>query len=174
MHPTLDQPAKLIANMFEYRTLAMVALVMTASAVFAQSPVNRPRFDEFEVAAIKPTAPDYGGGRFITMQSVNRFVAKNHTLKTLLAAAYSLTPRAITGGPAWIESDRYDILATTPGDVRPNLDEQMSMLRKLLADRFNKIDFHREPKDLSMYVLMIARNRPRLNERHRVPMHLRS
>ena len=92
------------------------------------------------------------------MQSANRFVAKNHTLKTLIAAAYNLNPRAISGAPALIDSDRYDILAKTPGEIRPNLEEQMAMLRKLLADRF-KLTFHREPKELSIYALTVAKER---------------
>ena len=74
----------------------------------------------------------------------------------MIAAAYNLTPRAISGGPPWVESDHYDILAKPPGEVRPNLDEQMSMLRKLLADRF-KLTFHREPKELPIYALTVAK-----------------
>jgi uncharacterized protein (TIGR03435 family) len=142
---------------------AVAALIIAAGGMFAQAPATRPTFDAFEVATIKPTAPDYQGGRFITMQSVNRFVVKNFTLKTLVGAAYNLTPRAISGGPAWIDSDRYDIVAATPGTVRPNLDEQMSMLRKLLADRF-KLTFHREQKQLSIYALTVAKSGLKLKE----------
>jgi uncharacterized protein (TIGR03435 family) len=123
--------------------------------MFAQTPAARPAFDEFEVAIIKPTDPDFRG-RFIRMESTHQFVARNHGLNTLIAAAYNLNPRAISGGPAWIESDHYDILAKAPGDVRPNLDEQMAMLRKLLADRF-KLTFHREQKEMSIYALTVAK-----------------
>ena len=130
--------------------------------MFAQSPATRPAFNEFEVAAIKPAAPD-SQGRYIRMQSAHRFVAKNHTLKTLIEAAYNLTPRAISGGPAWIDSDRYDILAGTPGEVQPNLEEQMSMLRNLLADRF-KLTFHREQKEFSINELTVAKAGPKLKE----------
>jgi uncharacterized protein (TIGR03435 family) len=90
-------------------------------------------------------------------------VARNHTLKTLVAAAYNLNPRAISGGPDWADSDHYDILASTPGAVRPNLDEQMGMLRKLLGERF-ELAFHRESKELPVYVLTVAKNGPRLKE----------
>ena len=84
-------------------------------------------------------------------------------MKTLLAAAYDLHPQAIAGGPAWIESDHYDILAKTPGAVRPNLNEQMAMLRKLLADRF-KLTFHRESKELPIYALTVAKTGAKLKE----------
>ncbi len=142
--------------------MSLAALLSMAGGSFAQSPATRPRFDEFEVASIKPADPA-AAGRFIRMQSANRFAAKNHTLKTLIAAAYNLNPRAISGAPALIDSDRYDILAKTPGEVRPNLDEQMAMLRKLLADRF-KLTFHRESKEMSIYALTVAKNGPRLKE----------
>jgi uncharacterized protein (TIGR03435 family) len=118
------------------RISSLLVLVFLAVGLFGQSPESRPKFDAFEVATIKPTAPNWLGGRFIRMQSADRFVARNHSLKTLLAAAYDLHPQAIAGGPVWLESDRYDILAKTPGAIRPNLNEQMAMLRKLLADRF--------------------------------------
>src|SRR4029077_148680 len=85
------------------------------------------------------------------------------TLQALVAAAYSLTPRAISGGPAWTDADRYDILASTPGDIQPNLDEQMAMLRKLLTDRF-QLAFHREPKELPVFALSVAKGGPKLKE----------
>jgi uncharacterized protein (TIGR03435 family) len=126
----------------------------------AQAPVTRPKFEAFEVATIKPAAPD-SLARYIRMLSVNRFYAKGFTLKALVAAAFSLNPRAISGGPGWSDSDRYDILASTPGEIQPNLDEQMSMLRKLLADRF-QMAFHREPKELPVYALTLASGGPKL------------
>lgn len=122
-----------------------------------------PQTPAFEVATIKPTAPDYRGGRFITMQGAHQFVARNYTLKFMVAAAYDLPPRTISGGPEWIDSERYDILAVTPGDVRPSLDQQMLMLRTLLAERF-KLTIHREQKALSIYELTVAKNGSRLKE----------
>lgn len=142
---------------------AVAALIIAASGMFAQPPAARPAFDEFEVATIKPTPPDWARGRFIRMESTHQFVAKNHALNTLIAAAYNLSPKAISGGPAWIESDHYDILAKAPGEVRPSLDEQMAMLRKLLADRF-KLTFHREQKELSIYALTVAKSGSKVKE----------
>ncbi len=133
-----------------------------AFAIYAQPSAPRPAFDAFEVATIKPADPDYKG-RFIRMQSAHQFVARNHALKTLIAAAYNISPKAIAGGPAWIESEHFDILAKAPGEVRPNLDEQMAMLRRLLTDRF-KLAFHREEKDMSIFTLTVAKNGPKLKE----------
>jgi uncharacterized protein (TIGR03435 family) len=97
------------------------------------------------------------------MQSVNQLVARSYEPRVLIAAAYSLSPRAISGGPAWVDSDHYDILARTPGEIRPNQQEQMSMLRDLLADRF-KLTFHREQKIFPLYTLTVAKGGPKLKE----------
>ena len=97
------------------------------------------------------------------MLSANEFAARNHTVKTLIAAAYELNPQAILAGPAWVESDRYDIVARTPGGVRPTLNEQMSMLRKLLSDRFG-LAFHREEKQMRVYALTVAKGGSKLKE----------
>jgi uncharacterized protein (TIGR03435 family) len=139
----------------------LAALAFSVCAMLAQSPAPRPKFDAFEVATVKPVDSDPKSGRFITMQGTNRFVEKDYTLKLLIAAAYDLNPRTISGGPAWIGTDHYDILAVTPGDVRPDHDEQMTMLRSLLADRF-KLTFHREPKVFSIYQLELAKSGPKL------------
>jgi len=145
------------------RRFAVAALAFSTSAILAQSPAPRPKFDAFEVATVKPVDSDAKSGRYITMQGTNRFVEKAYTLKLLIAAAYDLNPRTISGGPAWIGTDHYDILAVTPGDVRPDHDEQMTMLRSLLADRF-KLTFHREPKVFSIYQLELTKNGPKLKE----------
>jgi uncharacterized protein (TIGR03435 family) len=115
------------------------------------------------VATIKPTDPDAKSGRYIIMQGNNRFNEKAYTLKLLIAAAYDLNPRTISGGPSWIESDHYDIVAVTPGEVRPTHNEQMSMLRSLLADRF-QLTFHREPKVFSIYELEVLKSGSKLKE----------
>jgi uncharacterized protein (TIGR03435 family) len=134
---------------------AVVTLIVAASGVFGQPPTTRPTFDEFEVATIKPTAPDWQGGAYFTMQGGHRFIVQNYTLKALVVAAYNLTPRLVSGGPTWVDSVHYDIVAGTPGGVPPNFDEQLSMLRNLLADRF-KLVFHREQKEFSIYALTVA------------------
>lgn len=147
------------------RQMMFLALAgVSASCVQAQQqPAPRPVFKQFEVATIKPVDPGRKSARYIVMQSVNRFVVKNYTVKLLIAAAYDLNPRAISGGPGWMNADHYDILGQTPGDVRPNHDEQMQMLRALLADRFD-LTFHREPKVFSIYELTVAKNGPKLKK----------
>ncbi len=141
--------------------LVVTAFMAVALGASAQTAV-RPQFDAFEVATIKPADSD-ARGRWIRMQSADRFEAHNHAVRTLIAAAYNLNPRAVSGGPSWVDSEHWDILAKTPGDVRPTLDEQMSMLRQLLSERFG-LTFHRQPKQLPVYTLTIARGGSKLKE----------
>lgn len=140
---------------FMFIAVRAALLALSVSAVVAQSPAPRPRFDAFEVATIKPSDAGPKSGRFIALQGADRFVAKDYTLKLLIAAAYELNPRTISGGPPWIDSAHYDIVAAIPGGVRPSHDEQMRMLRSLLVDRF-KLTFHRQSKVFPIYELVIA------------------
>jgi uncharacterized protein (TIGR03435 family) len=147
------------------REILLGVLVLISSGVCAQSPVQstntaRPTF---EVATIKPAPLDVRTSRYITMQGANRFVVKDYTLKLLIAAAYNLSPKIISGGPGWVDGDHYDIVALTPGDTRPTQLEQMAMLRALLAERF-KLNFHRQEKEFSIYVLEVAKDGPKLKE----------
>ena len=118
---------------------------------------------QFEVATIKPTPPDWNGGRFIRMESGNRLIARNHAVRTLLAAAFNLTPKSILGGEDWIDSVRWDIEARTPGDTRPNPEQQTAMLRELLVERF-AMQFHREKRVMPLYTLSVAKGGPKLAE----------
>ena len=137
------------------RWVTIAALVGTA---MGQTP--RPKFDAFEVATIK-VSDENAKGRYITMQSDHRFVEKDYTLKGLIAAAYDLNPKTISGGPGWVNADHYDIEAVTPGNVRPTHEEQMAMLRALLKERFG-LGFHREKKEFSLYALEVAKGGPKL------------
>lgn len=138
----------------------LTLLVLAAVGLPAQA---RPAFDAFEVATIKPSDPDSRAGRYVRMKGAHQFEAKNYTLRRLIGAAYNLGQQSISGGPSWGESDAYDIVAVTPNEPKPTLDDQMAMLRKLLAERF-ELTFHREQKELSIYVITVAKGRSKLKE----------
>ncbi len=115
----------------------------------------------FDVATIKPVEPQSQGGRYITMQGEHRFVAKQYTVKLLIGCRVRPHPQAISGGPEWMNSDPFDIAALTPGATRPSRDQQMAMLRTLLADRL-KLKFHREEKEFSIYNLTVDKSGAKL------------
>ena len=132
---------------------------MALEPVASQTPAQKPTF---EVASIKPSTPG-DRTKFATMQGGHQFVVRNYRVKDLVAFAYNLPPRLVSGGPAWADIDAYDILAATPGEARPNRDEQMAMTRTLLADRF-RFAFHTERKEFAVYALTIAKGGIKFNE----------
>src|SRR5712671_4554447 len=92
--------------------LATFLALLTAPALRAQAPV-------FEVASIQPSAP----GQSVTSSNPGpggTLTIKNYTLKSLLMFAYDVFDFQISGGPGWIASDRYDIVAKpAPAAVNP-------------------------------------------------------
>ncbi len=142
------------------RRIAVAALVVAGAGMLGQAPAARPKFDAFEVATVKRSDPDEKS-RLLMMEGDHRFIGKNFTLRLLIAAAYDLNPKTISGGPEWVESEHFDIVALTPGDVRPTRMEQMAMLRGLLTERF-KLAFHREAKEFSIYELQVAKGGAKL------------
>jgi uncharacterized protein (TIGR03435 family) len=137
-------------------------LVLTGVAVLpqtnAQSPAPRP---EFEVASVKPNTS--GNGMIMIRPPVGgRFTATNVRLKMLIGLAYKLQDYEISGGPAWINSDGYDVTAkATDGNI--GIDQLRPMLQTLLEDRF-QLKVHRETKDVPVYALLAGKNGPKLPE----------
>jgi uncharacterized protein (TIGR03435 family) len=115
---------------------------------------------EFDVISIKPTQPT-GEGAIPIGRSGNpgSITLQGVTAKEVIARAYSLRGYQISG-PAWIDQERYDILARVG---RPASDaEQRSMLQSMLADRF-QVTAHNETRVLPAYELALAKNGPRLH-----------
>ena len=65
-----------------------------------------------------------------------RFGAQNASVTDLIKFAYRVRDRQIDGGPTWMNEDKFDIAAETDTPGLPSRDQQRSMVRKLLADRF--------------------------------------
>jgi uncharacterized protein (TIGR03435 family) len=143
------------------RWIGIAVLVASSYELGAQSAVERPKFDAFDVATVKMVDPGTHAGRTFKMDGTKRWVATNFTLMNLIALAYDMNPRTISGGPGWIGEQHFDIVAVTPGDVRPTRVEQMQMLRALLVERFG-LKFHRKQKEFSIYALNIAKGGPKL------------
>jgi uncharacterized protein (TIGR03435 family) len=88
-----------------------------------------------------------------------RFRASATTLKFLLEWAYGIQPSQHSGGPSWIGTDRYDIVAKAEDNAT---DDQMKlMVQTLLADRF-KLKLHHERKTLTAYVISVGKTAPKL------------
>lgn len=109
----------------------------------------------FEVATIKPGRPG-SPGKGLIMRDPRTFMTINYSAADLIAFAYGLHPRQITGAPAWLESELFDIQATPDPPGQPNIEQIKIMVQKLLADRF-KLTFHRDKKELSVFALTVGK-----------------
>jgi uncharacterized protein (TIGR03435 family) len=142
-------------------------LVAVASAVFVtpallfEPPLSAqtPPSAAFEVASVKPNKG--GDGRVMLGMQPGRFNATNVPLRLLVRQAFNVQDFQIVGGPDWLGSDRFDIVAKAPEGAEFTADAMRPMLRSLLIERF-KLAFHNETRDMPVYVLMKARADGRL------------
>lgn len=138
--------------------IASIAGILASPAV-AQS--------EFEASTVTPSSPGVRGMSFRHV-GVHRFLSNNHTLKECIAYAYGLTPELIVGGPGWIDSARYNVVAQTPGDTKLPDEQTLAMFQNLLAQRF-KLEFHREQKEVAVYNLVLGKSALKLEQSTAAP-----
>jgi uncharacterized protein (TIGR03435 family) len=81
------------------------------------------------------------------------FTATNQTLRALISIAYQIPPFKLSGGPGWINTDRFDIAAKS--DHRITIEEKRAMLRTLFEQRF-KLKAHPETHEARIYALVMA------------------
>jgi uncharacterized protein (TIGR03435 family) len=141
---------------------------------------NKPRL-QFEEASIRPSTPvAQGGARGGNGPSgcsggsgaqldPSRFAISGNNLYTLMTIAYfgsnfweCLTVSnlgLLSGGPAWVQTDRWDVQAVIPQGVftdTPSLRDPkfQQMLRNLIEDRF-KLLVRRETREMPVYVMTL-------------------
>jgi bla regulator protein blaR1 len=131
-------------------TIGAINAVVNVPQVRAQSEASR----GFEVASIKPSDPAARGSGI--PPAVNgRFRAVNVPVRELVGYVYQTANRSrISGGPSWVDSERFDIEAK----AAENLPEAKirPMVLKLLEDRF-ALKFHHEQRQLPAYVMSVAK-----------------
>ena len=135
----------------------LISFALSCLVAVGQASSTAPAFD---VATVKPSqrlvGPDYNNQ---LSYSPTGIIARNVTLKRLLAEAYQLQLNQVLG-PSWLDKNEYDIDAKAAG---PGTKEQMAlMLRSLVADRF-KLTRHSEVRDLRVYELLIGKSGPKIH-----------
>ena len=128
----------------------LLVLFLAATAAFAQ-----PKFD---AASVKPNllddhivAIDPGPG--------GHFAARGYTLKLLIQYAYNVKGWQISGGPGWLDDDRYDVTARGADDATPA--QLRQMLQALLADRF-ALRVHTVEREMPGFELTVANGGPKM------------
>jgi uncharacterized protein (TIGR03435 family) len=117
----------------------------------------------FDVASVKANRSGDQRIMFGGPAGTGRFNVTNAPLRDIIRVAYGLMGFQLIGGPSWIDSEHYDIVAKAPegtpgipppGSAAPT--PMNAMLQNLLADRF-KLQTHRETRDMPIYSLVMAR-----------------
>ena len=121
-----------------------LALVLLGSAAFAQTPA--PVFEAADVHTSRPNAQiNFGflpNGRLeVTGASVLR----------LITIAWNVKPDAVMGGPSWIDSDKFDIVAKAETSASPQA--MRTMLQSLLVERFG-LEIKQEDKPVPVFALL--------------------
>jgi uncharacterized protein (TIGR03435 family) len=133
----------------------MAFMAFASGAVFDKSAAAQPQFEVAQVRQSKPAAGRGGSERIVI--DPGRLTGTRVTLKRLVFEAYGVPYYRIFGGPAWLDSEEYDLEAKAESRTSP--DQLKLMLRALLEDRF-KLAIHRETRELRVYALTVAKNGP--------------
>ena len=117
-----------------------------STTVLAQT--QKPRTSRFEVASVRRNTSQIA--RSANGMPGGGFTAINMSLRDLLSAAYSLPKDRILGGPDWVDSERYDVVAKGDGT-----NDVPRSLQSLLSERFALV-VRRERRDYPAYFLVRA------------------
>ena len=143
-----------------WRLLALLCAGVVLNAQTAPTPAAPV---EFDVASIKPNKT--GNNSSGVHQSNGLWRGNNNTVKSIITMAYDVLPDQISGGPSWIDADRFDIEAKYDQDPKvSNADDGKQTrlrLQALLASRF-QLEIHRQTKEWQAYALIEAKKGPKL------------
>jgi uncharacterized protein (TIGR03435 family) len=162
---TRGLPAALLACLVVFN--ALDAARLDAQLIRAKDGVPLPAFD---VASVKQNNSGSGGTRVMSKDA--GYSVENLPLREILKIAYGAKSDAqITGGPAAILRNRYDIEAKIDEEQFTQIKTMSSedrrrqislMLQALLADRFHlAVNF--QPKELPVYALVLAKGGPKFH-----------
>jgi len=135
----------------------MIATICVDARASAQTPSQAAQ-PAFEVASVRRHDTDDQSVSMVA-EPGGRFRAINIPIRLLIRTAYNLQDDQIVAGPVWLDADRFDIIAKTEAGAPRS--ELLRTLQTLLRDRF-KLVTRREPRELPVYALGLARSDRRL------------
>jgi uncharacterized protein (TIGR03435 family) len=133
--------------------LSAAGFSQTPGQALAQTPAAKPTFQIADVHASGPPGIHWGVFR------AGRYEIPYATMLDLIQTAYSVDRDTVVGGPAWLDFDRFDVIAKTPPAT--SLATVRLMLQALLADRF-KLVVHQETRPVQGFVLSEGKGKPKL------------
>ncbi|HEX4278319.1 MAG TPA: TIGR03435 family protein [Bryobacteraceae bacterium] len=118
---------------------------------------QQPKFDAADVH-VSPTASSFAQN-FGGVLREGRYVNRDATMLKLIASAYGVSEDAVGGGPGWLSSDLFDVIAKVPDGT--SLATANLMLRTLLAERFNLV-IKSGTRPVPRYVMSVAKGGSKL------------
>jgi uncharacterized protein (TIGR03435 family) len=91
----------------------------------------------------------------------NRYEVRTASMLELIATAYGMETSRIVGGPSWLGSDRFDIVAGAPSGT--SYETANLMLQSLLAERF-KLAIRKDTRPMPVFVLSAGKGKPKMKE----------
>ena len=133
------------------------AIVVFAPGLTAQSAANDSGGVRFDVISVKPNPTGRAGMTQTRVLPGGRYIATNMAIRLLIGQTYQVQSYRLIGGPAWIETDAFDIVATAGRDLSPTTGQRPlnDALKALLAERFRLV-VHMETRQLPAYALVRA------------------
>lgn len=132
------------------RACIVIVWVAVTAVVAAQDAAR------FEVASIRESTRTQPAPQ---PSSPDRLVRVGFTLLQLVQGAFERDQFTVAGGPAWVNSARFDVIAKSERPVTGP--EMRAMTRRLLEERF-ALRTHTEMRELDAFALVLARQDGRL------------
>jgi uncharacterized protein (TIGR03435 family) len=134
----------------------ILGMVQIAGLASAQStPPARPEFEVAEIRMSPPGATETHA-RILPSGQVD---VRNLPMMEILKFGFDLRDEDITGGPNWINDQRYDIVGKMPPQTLEPIARQM--VQNLMIDRM-KLKTHMEQKTMGIYALVIGKGGSKL------------
>jgi len=125
--------------------------VLAVAAAFGQSGESALKFEAADIHPSPAVAPGNGNqGMRGGFYRGGRYEVRSATMVDLIRTAYAVDADKVTGGPAWMDKDQFDIIAKAPADSTP--EKLQDMLKNLLAERFSLV-VHNDTKPLPAYAI---------------------
>lgn len=128
-------------------------MIARAVLLFAMATYATAAGPAFDVASIKPSDP---AARRMSVDAMSggKLTARSVSLSWLVQFAWHLESYQLSGGPGWMSTSRYDVIARAEDPSAGN-DRIRLMTQTLLADRF-ALKVHTESKELPIYRMVVA------------------
>jgi uncharacterized protein (TIGR03435 family) len=143
-------PGAFVVSLKSFLSAVSLGLLSLSTGFSQDKPVRL----TYEIASVKASNPDAPDGEVDPLPNGTGYNATGLSVKDMLAVMYRMPRRQIVGGPEWLDSEKFDILARA--DHSYSIDELHEMFVNLLKDRFN-LKLHLETKEGPVYVLTVAK-----------------